>query len=186
MKRVRFTMIHHLYRAISLGERPNLCYEWRGFRNKSVAGWTMSKEKLEDEYRKGNVVINDGKIQRRKYLKDYQGQALSNLWDDISPVSGTEKIGYPTQKPKKLIQRIIESSTTEGDLICDFFAGSGTSAEVAEELNRKWICTDLGKFSIHAIRKRMIEVQRELKNNQKHWRAFEILNLGKYQRQHYI
>ena len=71
-------------------------------------------------------------------------------------------------------------------MICDFFAGSGVFASVAEKLNRKWICSDLGKFSIHTIRKRMIDIQRKLKKEEKNWRAFEILNLGKYQRQHYI
>ena len=176
----------HLYRPLSLGARPNLCYEWRGFKNKTSAGWTMSKEKLEEEYKKGNIVIKSKKIERRKYLKDYKGQALSNIWDDISPVSGTEKIGYPTQKPSKLIERIIKNSSRENDIIFDFFAGSGTTAVVAENLGRKWICSDLGKFAIHATRKRMIGVQRELKKNNKDWRAFEILNLGKYQRHHYI
>ena len=68
-------------------------------------------------------------------------------------------------------------SSNEGDLVADFFAGSGTLAEVAEKNNRKWICSDLGKFSIHTIRKRMIEVQRERKKNQKNWRSFEVLNL---------
>ena len=71
-------------------------------------------------------------------------------------------------------------------IVADFFAGSGTTAAVAEKLNRKWICCDLGKFSIHTIRKRMIEIQRKLKKEEKNWRAFEILKFGKYQRQHYI
>ena len=71
-------------------------------------------------------------------------------------------------------------------LVCDFFSGSGSVAEVAEKLNRKWICTDIGKFAIHTTRKRMIGVQRGLKRKERNWRAFEILNLGKYQRQHYI
>ena len=63
----------HLYRAMGLGARPNLCYEWRGFNNKTPAGWTMKKEKLEEEYQKGNIAIIDGKIQRRKYLRDFKG-----------------------------------------------------------------------------------------------------------------
>ena len=103
----------------------------------------------------------------------------------LNPMS-TERIDYPTQKPEELLEKIILSSSNEEDLICDFFAGSGTTAAVAEKLNRKWICSDLGKFSIHSIRKRMIEIQRKLKKEEKNWRAFEILNLGKYQRQHYI
>ncbi|MFW5855229.1 MAG: DNA methyltransferase, partial [Thermodesulfobacteriota bacterium] len=68
----------------------------------------------------------------------------------------------------------------------DFFCGSGTTAAVAEKLGRKWICTDLGKFAIHTTRKRMIGVQRQLKADGKNYRAFEILNLGKYERQHFV
>ncbi|NMC68250.1 MAG: site-specific DNA-methyltransferase [Spirochaetales bacterium] len=97
-----------------------------------------------------------------------------------------EKVGYPTQKPEALLERIIKASSNEGDIIADFFCGSGTTLAVAEKLGRKWIAADLGKFSIHTARKRLIEVQRELKGSGKDYRAFEILNLGKYERQHYV
>ena len=92
----------------------------------------------------------------------------------------------PTQKPEKLLERIIKASSNEGDLVADFFCGSGTTAAVAEKLGRKWIVSDLGKFAIHTTRKRLIDVQRELKAAGKGYRAFEVLNLGKYERQHYI
>src|SRR5690606_26719675 len=97
-----------------------------------------------------------------------------------------EYLDYPTQKPEALARRIIESSTYQGDLVADFFVGSGTTAAVAERLGRKWICTDLGKFSIHTARKRLIGVQRELKAADKPFRAFELLNLGRYERQAYL
>jgi adenine-specific DNA-methyltransferase len=97
-----------------------------------------------------------------------------------------EILGYPTQKPEKLLERIIKASSNEGDLIADFFCGSGTTAAVAEKLGRKWITTDLGRFSIHTARKRLIGVQRELQKNGKDFRAFEILNLGKYERQFFM
>ena len=97
-----------------------------------------------------------------------------------------EKVGYPTQKPEALLERIIKASSNEGDLVADFFCGSGTTAAVAEKLGRKWIVTDLGKFAIHTTRKRLIGVQRELKKEGEDYRAFEILNLGKYERQHYV
>jgi len=93
---------------------------------------------------------------------------------------------YATQKPEALLERIIKASSNEGDLVVDVFCGSGTTAAVAEKLGRKWIVADLGKFSIHTTRKRMIGVQRQLKTEGKSYRAFEILNLGKYERQHYI
>ena len=93
---------------------------------------------------------------------------------------------YPTQKPERLIERIINIASKEGDLVADFFCGSGTTAAVAEKLGRKWIVSDLGKFAIHTTRKRLIGVQRQLKKDHLPYRAFEILNLGKYERQHYI
>ena len=98
----------------------------------------------------------------------------------------SEKVGYDTQKPEGLIRRILETSSNEGDLVADFFCGSGTTAAIAEKMGRKWISSDLGKFAIHATRKRMIGVQRQLKAEGKDYRAFEILNLGKYERQHYV
>lgn len=115
--------------------------------------------------------------------------AANSVWKDIKPVDPkdlSQKIDYPTQKPESLIERIINASTNEGDILADFFCGSGTTGAVAEKLNRKWIMSDLGKFAINTSRKRLIKVQRELKNNKKNYRAFEILNLGKYERQHYI
>ncbi len=117
-----------------------------------------------------------------------KGKNPGDVWVDVHPIQGNslENRQYPTQKPLKLLERILLGSSNEGDLVADFFAGSGTFAEIAEKNNRKWICSDLGKFSIHTIRKRMIEVQRERKKNQENWRSFEVLNLGKYQRQYFI
>ena len=74
-----------------------------------------------------------------------------------------ERSDYPTQKPEGLIERIIKASSNEGDLVADFFCGSGTTLAVAEKLGRKWVGSDLGKFGIHTSRKRLIGVQRELK-----------------------
>ncbi len=113
---------------------------------------------------------------------------MDSVWDDIPPVNpqAKERVDYPTQKPEALLERIIKASSNEGDLVADFFCGSGTTAAVAEKLGRKWIGTDLGKFAIHTTRKRMLGVQRQLKADGKNYRAFEILNLGKYERQHYI
>lgn len=122
------------------------------------------------------------------YLDEVEGDIVDSVWDDIPPVNsqGLERVGYPTQKPEALLERIIRASSNEGDLVADFFCGSGTTAAVAEKLGRKWIATDLGKFAIHTTRKRMIGVQRQLKKDGKYYRAFEILNLGKYERQHYV
>lgn len=110
------------------------------------------------------------------------------MWDDINNVASnrSESVDYPTQKPEALLERIIKASSNEGDIVADFFIGSGTTLAVAEKLGRKWIGSDLGKFAIHTTRKRLIGVQRELKASGKDFRAFEVLNLGKYERAHYI
>lgn len=124
-----------------------------------------------------------------------KGYPIEDTWNcsDIDPLDSiqiksfsTEKTGYATQKNESLLSRVIEASSNEGDLVADFFCGSGTTAAVAEKLGRKWICTDLGKFAIHTTRKRLIQVQRELKAAEKPFRAFEVLNLGRYERQAYL
>jgi len=102
------------------------------------------------------------------------------------PVDGIKRVGYPTEKPWALVKRIIEACSEESDLVADFFCGGGIVPAVAESLGRKWIAADLGKFAIHTTRKRLIGVQRQLKTEGKNYRAFEILNMGKYERQHYI
>ena len=124
----------------------------------------------------------------KKYYLDEAKFAIGSIWTDIVNLSKGqhEQLGYPTQKPEALLARIIQASSNPGDLVVDFFAGSGTTPAVAEKLGRKWIASDLGKFAIHTTRKRLIGVQRELKKNGKDFRAFEILNLGKYERQHFI
>jgi adenine-specific DNA-methyltransferase len=125
--------------------------------------------------------------ERVKELEE-QGKRLEDWWSDIYTADRmrNEIVGYPTQKPEALLERIIKASSNEGDLIADFFCGSGTTATVAEKLGRKWITTDLGRFSVHTARKRLIGVQRELQASGKDFRAFELLNLGKYERQFFM
>lgn len=125
----------------------------------------------------------------KQYMDEYvdQGRRVQSVWTDLLPAkTGPEVLGYPTQKPEKLLERILAASSNDGDLVADFFVGSGTTAAVAEKLGRKWIATDLGKFGIHTTRKRLIGVQRELKAAEKPFRAFEVLNLGRYERQAYL
>lgn len=148
-----------------------------------------SKEKISEFARQGRIyTTSNGKKQLIRYLDELPGLTVGELWDDINPINqiANERLNYPTQKPETLLERIIKASSNKGDLIADFFCGSGTTAAVAEKLGRKWIATDLGKFAIHTTRKRMIGVQRQLKEEGKDYRAFEILNLGKYERQHFI
>jgi DNA modification methylase len=119
--------------------------------------------------------------------EESSGAPMRDVWD-INHVLGAnpENAGYPTQKPEALVERMVVACSNEGDLVADFFCGSGTTAAVAEKLGRKWICTDLGKFAIHTTRKRLIGVQRTLKAAGEPFRAFELLNLGRYERQAYL
>ena len=129
-----------------------------------------------------------GKVGLKRYLDEQKGEVISDIWDDVSEVNAMalERLDYPTQKPETLLERVIKASSNEGDLVADFFCGSGTTAAVAEKLGRKWIASDLGKFGIHTTRKRLIGVQREKKKAEQDFRAFEVLNLGRYERQAYL
>jgi adenine-specific DNA-methyltransferase len=165
--------------------RPNLTYAWNGH----VRTWRWAKEKLQELHNAGRLIYTKtGVPEYKRYLDESEGVALQSIWTDIDPVNSQaiEDTQYATQKPFALLERIIKASSNEGDLVADFFCGSGTTAAVAEKLGRKWIVSDLGKFAIHTTRKRLIGVQRQLKAEGKDYRAFEILNLGKYERQHYI
>jgi site-specific DNA-methyltransferase (adenine-specific)/adenine-specific DNA-methyltransferase len=130
-----------------------------------------------------------GKDPNYRFVTDEEspGAAMPDVWDvPLAIGANPQATGYPTQKPEALLERIIKASSNEGDLVADFFSGSGTTAAVAEKLGRKWIATDLGKFAIHTTRKRLIGVQRERKAADKDFRAFEVLNLGRYERQAYL
>src|SRR5260370_1589236 len=116
------------------------------------------------------------------------GVPIQDLWTDLNCINSQAKeaVGYATQKPETLLERVIKTSSNENDIVADFFCGSGTTAAVAEKLGRKWIVSDLGKFAIHTTRKRLIGVQRERKAQDQTYRAFEILHLRKYERQHFV
>jgi DNA modification methylase len=131
-----------------------------------------------------NIIGADGKA----VTYTSTNKTIDDVWRIrcLQPANKKEWLNYDTQKPEDFIERIINMSTNNGDLVADFFCGSGTTAAAAEKLGRKWIVSDLGKFAIHTTRKRMIGVQRQLKSDGKDFRAFEILNLGKYERAHYI
>ena len=124
----------------------------------------------------------------RDYLDEKEGIRPRDWWSDIPFINraAQERLDYPTQKPEALLERILKASSNESDLCADFFGGSGTLAAVAEKMGRKWISCDLGRFAIHTQRKRLIGIQRELQANGKDFRAFEMLNLGKYERQFFM
>ncbi|TFH00307.1 MAG: site-specific DNA-methyltransferase, partial [Candidatus Thorarchaeota archaeon] len=129
-------------------------FEWRG----RTAPYLYKKEKLDDWWESGMIYRSRfGRYTKKQYIKDSPGLLVSDLWHDIAPVQGAsqENTGFLTQKPEALLDRIIKSSTEEGDLVGDFFAGSGTTAIVAEDLNRRWILCDESESSLDVIRKRI-------------------------------
>lgn len=170
--------------------RPNLRYDYKGYQPHKN-GWSVNLERMAKYDAEKRLIFpesKDGAIRLKMYLDESPGVPVQDLWANLGKVEAgsLENLDYPTQKPEVLLERIIRASSDEGDLVADFFCGSGTTAAVAEKLGRKWIATDLGKFAIHTTRKRLIGVQRERKVEEKSFRAFEVLNLGRYERQAYL
>ncbi|MGE3344100.1 MAG: DNA methyltransferase [Vicinamibacterales bacterium] len=166
--------------------KGNPAYEVMGI----TRAWRYSEASMNDLIARGLIVqTSPGTVpQKKQFLDEGLGVSVQSLWDDIPGIgaSSSEGTDYPTQKPESLLERILQTSSNEGDLVADFFCGSGTTAAVAEKLNRKWIATDLGKFAIHTTRKRLIQVQRAKRFKDEPFRAFEVLNLGRYERQVYL
>jgi len=141
--------------------RPNLTYTYRGYKPPPY-GWAISKEKMKQWDKEGRLHFpNDknGRIRRKRFLDELQGQPVQNLWDDIMPISShsKERLGYPTQKPQALLERIIQASSNEGDVVLDPFCGCGTTIAAAEKLRRKWIGIDITYLAIALIKKRILE-----------------------------
>lgn len=105
-------------------------------------------------------VDGNGKRHLKQYLSEKGGVVMSDIWDDIHQVQSTsnENTGYDTQKPEKLLERIIKASSDENSIVADFFAGSGTTGAVAEKLNRRWIMSDFGKPATMIMRKRLVDI----------------------------
>lgn len=126
-----------------------------------------------------------GLVRYKYYLDEMPGLQIQSVWNDVNKIHhlADERIDYPTQKPEALLERIIKASSNEGDLVADFFCGSGTTGAVAERLGRRWIMADLGRFAIHTSRKRLIDLQRKLHTENQPYRSFDVYNLGRYERQ---
>lgn len=150
--------------------------------------WIWKQESIDEGLKNGIIIFTSKGVPRvKRYLDTKEGNYLGDLWadDGVPPLSAnsSERLDYPTQKPEALLERIIKASSTEGDLVADFFCGSGTTGAVAEKLGRRWIMADLGRFAIHTSRKRLIEVQRTLHAEHQSYRSFDVYNLGRYERQ---
>jgi site-specific DNA-methyltransferase (adenine-specific) len=143
--------------------RPNLIYEYKGYKPPRN-GYAINIEKMEQWDRENRLFFpknKDGHIYRKRFLDELKGKPIQSLWDDIKPVGSvsSERLGYPTQKPEDLLERIIQASSNEGDVILDPFCGSGTTIVVAERLHRKWIGVDSSYPAIAFVVNRIYRYQ---------------------------
>lgn len=152
---------------------------WRGI-NPTLKGrhWAYNHAELERLDKEGRIHWPKRGVPRlKRYEDELEGMPLQDVWIDIRPIhnQSSERVGFPTQKPETLMKRIIGASSKPGSLFADFFCGSGTSLVVAEKMGRRWIGNDLSRFAMHTTRKRLLGIEG--------CKPFEILNLGKYERQ---
>jgi adenine-specific DNA-methyltransferase len=155
--------------------KGNPFFEFRGVKKY----WRYSKQRMERLYEEGRLIQTKkgGDWGYKRYLDEMPGVPIQDMWLDIPPLQSqsAEGTGYDTQKPEKLLERIVKLASNEGDLVLDCFVGSGTTAAVAEKLNRRWIACDLSRFAIHTTRKRLLGIPNV--------KPFAVQNLGKYERQ---
>ena len=141
-----------LLRSASMGARPNLVFEFQGY-TPGPAGWRMSREKLQAIVDRGDFYLTSRGVPRRKFRPGSSpGEIIDNVWTDINAIEAhdQERLGYATQKPVALMERIIKASSNEGDVVLDPFCGCGTTLEAAHRLGRQWIGIDI---AIHAVKR---------------------------------
>ncbi|WP_198528420.1 MULTISPECIES: DNA methyltransferase [unclassified Mycobacteroides] len=135
--------------------RPNLTYEFLGV----TRVWRWTKERMQAAYESGQVVQTaPGRVPRlKRYLDEQRGKPLSDIWTDITPINAraAERLGYPTQKPVALLERIIKLTTNPGDVVLDPFCGCGTTVDAAQRLGREWVGVDITQLAVDVITKRL-------------------------------
>jgi len=149
--------------------RPNMMYVWKGYQP-PVMGWRFSLETMTRADAQGLIHYPErGGRPRFKRLLDDDGMPVQSIWNDVAPVNSQadDRLGYPTQKPVPLLERIISASCPPGGLVLDCFMGSGTTCEAAERLGRRWIGIDAGKYATHLARKRLIQLHGQPREPQK-------------------
>jgi DNA modification methylase len=155
------------YRLVPLdaprhGDGGNLVYEWRGRWPAPTRTWAYKREQMEELEAQGRIVYTGrGTPTLRRYLDESPGLVAQSLWDDIPPVNpmARERLGYPTQKPLALLDRILRASCPPGGLVLDCFAGSGTTCEAAERAGARWIGIDSSPLAIAITRRRLVQLQ---------------------------
>ncbi len=141
------------FRPPGLGARPNLCYTYKGFTPPHPSGWTVSGQRLKEIDNSGDLEIISGKVFRKQ--RPTEGISPNNIWADILQASVKERLGYPTQKPLALLERIIKASTNPGDLVLDPFCGCGTAADAAASLGRKYLGIDISGIAVRVMQQRL-------------------------------
>ena len=149
--------------------RPNLTYEFLGVKRV----WRWTKERMEDAYKNGIVVQTKPRAvpQLKRYLDEQEGRPIDTVWTDIPPINyqARERLGYPTQKPLALLDRIVKASSNENDIVLDAFCGCGTALVAAENLGRQWIGIDMSPTACRVMAKRLRDVCK-MKEDEKLWR----------------
>lgn len=139
----------------SNADRPNLTYEFLGV----TRVWRWTQERMEQAYRDGLVVQTaPGRVPRlKRYLDEQRGKPLGDVWTDIPPLNSraAERLGYPTQKPESLLERIIAISSNRGDVVLDPFCGCGTTVSAAQKLGRRWIGIDISPTAVNIMDRRI-------------------------------
>lgn len=140
-------------------------YEWKGVRPPTGRYWAYSKENMQKMEADGRLVYSkSGRPYMKRYLDESRGVSLQSIWTDISMLRGiqstgerSERLGYPTQKPVALLERIVQASSNEGDVVLDPFCGCGTTVHAAEKLGRQWIGIDVTHLAINLIKRRLTD-----------------------------
>jgi site-specific DNA-methyltransferase (adenine-specific) len=148
---------------INPDDRPNLKYIYVDVNGKKwnppSKGWRFNEERMRQLEKDGRLYFTEKSIREKYYLNERleKGKQMSNIWIDIAITPKSESLGYPTQKPEALLERIIKASSNEGDLVADFFCGCGTTIAAAQKLNRRWIGSDISHLAIRLIAKRLVD-----------------------------
>ena len=142
--------------------RPNMMYEWKGHTS-PANGWRYSRETMTRLDEEGRIWYPDDKAKRprlKRFLDEMPGTLIGNIWTDINPINSqaAERLGYPTQKPLALLERIISASSNPGDIVLDPFCGCGTTVAAAQKLGRRWIGIDITHLSIALQKYRLKEM----------------------------
>lgn len=135
-------------------------YEWRGVRPYKGRYWAYTQEKMEEFEREGLLIYTrTGMPELKRYLDEMPGVSLQDVWTDIDAINAraAERLGYPTQKPEALLERIISTSSNENDIVLDPFCGCGTTVAVADRLKRRWIGIDISATAIEVMRRRLLK-----------------------------